>query len=186
MEDPVTTNTNQQDVLSGPTIYHAGTSSVTMINSLAGAPAMRIDGGAQLGSFAVASYAYGASGATTAEFTVAPAAGASFAYGVVGNGATYAKRQLRLERIPGSTQLQVNAATGAALCGTLPSNTPTAVTVVIDPTPPATFDVLMDGASTECTNLPTTLQLPLTGFNMMDASNEGYGGLVTFTGLTMH
>jgi hypothetical protein len=185
MEDPVTTNTDQQDAITGPTITHGGTSSAEVVSSLAGS-AMRIDGGKQLGSFAVATYRYGASGATTAEFTVTPAAGASFAFGVVGNGATYARRQLRLERIPGSTQLRVNAATGLVQCGTLASSTPTAITVSIDPTPPASFDILMNGAATACANLPTTLQMPLIGFNMMDASNEGYGGLVEFTGVTMY
>jgi hypothetical protein len=156
-----------------------------MLGSLSGA-ALRVDGGTQLGSFAVATYRYGAAGATTAEWTVSPADGATFAYGVVGNGATYARRQLRFERVPGSTELQVNAATGIVKCGTLASGRATAITVVIDPTPPTTFDVLMDGAATACSHVPTTLQMPLVGFNMMDASNEGYGGVVEFSGMTMY
>jgi hypothetical protein len=158
-----------------------------MVNAFSGAgPALRIDGGTAPGSFAVATYRMSDTGATTAEFTVAPAAGASFAYSVTGHGATYSRKQLRFERLPGAAQLQVNAATGTVQCGEVASSAPTAVTVVINPTPPVTFDVLMNGEATACTDVPTSLQLPLVGFSMMDASNEGYGGVVEFTGLTMH
>ena len=48
-----------------------------------------------------------------------------------------------------------------------------------------TFDVLIDGAASECTSLPTKLQPPVIGCNLMDASNEGWGGRVDFTDLTI-
>ena len=48
-----------------------------------------------------------------------------------------------------------------------------------------TFDVLIDGSASACTNLPTRIQPPVAGFTLMDASNAGYGGRVEFRDLAV-
>ena len=51
---------------------------------------------------------------------------------------------------------------------------------------PDKFDVLIDGASSSCSGLSATVVPPMTGFSMMDAANEGYGGRVEFSDLAMY
>jgi hypothetical protein len=119
----------------------------------------------------------------TAEFTVNPAAGASFAYELLGSGSGYGK-MLRLQRIPGSDTLQAVAATSVVTCGPLASGQPTAVTLSLDVTA-ARFDVLIAGAPSACTDLPARLVPPLVGIRVEDTGNAGYGGHVEFTGLAL-
>jgi len=175
----------QQDVISGPAITTAGTSSARMLASTPAGQGLEIHGGPELGSFLVATYGAttGSSGAT-AELTVTPASGTAFVYMLLGSGSRYATQQLRIQRTPGSSALEAAASTGNIPCGTVASGTPTDLTVVFHAAP-GTFDVLIGGAASACTNLPTKVQPPIVGFGMMDASNEGWGGRVDFTGLTM-
>lgn len=175
----------QEVISSGPVISKAGSSSARILASTAAGPGLEIDGSAELGSFAEAVYGAttGSSGAT-AGFTVTPISGASFVYILLGSGSRYSTQQLRIQRAPGSSALQAVAATGNATCGTISDGTPANVTVVFHAAS-ETFDVLIGGAASGCTGLPTTLQPPVVGFGMMDASNEGWGGRVDFTGLSM-
>jgi hypothetical protein len=94
-------------------------------------------------------------------------------------------KQLRLQRVPGSPNLVAAAATGMVTCGAIAPDTSTLVTLVVHAMPPRTFDVLLDGAATACTGLATGLEPPFVGFEIMDPSNEGYGGRVTFDGLSL-
>jgi hypothetical protein len=185
-EDSVTANTNEQSSLSGPYITQAGTSSANVVSSLGGESGLVIDGGSELGSFASASYGgTGGSPETTVEFTVTRASGASFVYSLIGSGTRYSTRSLRLQLIPGSTDLQAAASSGLVACGAIAPDAPTAVAVVFN-TGAQTFDVVINGAASACTGLRTNVVPPLTGFNMMDASNEGFGGRVEFGGMAMY
>lgn len=173
-----------QAALPPPSIVTAGSSKVTATTSSAG-PGLMIVGGTDLASYARGSYwiATGALSAT-AEFTVNPAPGASFFYELMGSGTGYTTRQLRLQRVPGSDALQAVAATGTITCGSLASGQPTEVTLAFDGVA-RTFDVLIAGAPSACTDLPASLQGPITGFRMMDPGNLGYGGQVEFTNLAL-
>jgi hypothetical protein len=169
----------------GPTITKNGTSTATAVPAAQGGPGLRLDGGMESGAYAIATYgATPGSGDATLEATVTPTAGASFVYTLIGAGSSYAKRQLRLERLPGASELQAASANGTVACGTL-DDKPTAVTLVFHAASQR-FDVLLDGEATQCTGLSTKVQAPVAGFQMMDASNEGYGGEVEFSDLAMH
>jgi hypothetical protein len=163
--------------LSGPTIYHAGSSTAHVLQTTSAGVGLEIDGGTEYGSYALAMYS-GAqlSGDVTADVTITAAPGAAFSYILRGSGTGYGGKQLRLERLPGSTRLR---AAGTVDCGTLASGRAVQVTLAISPAAHQ-FDVLIDGAPTACTNVPTTLAAPIVGFNLMDASNTGYGGVVRY------
>jgi hypothetical protein len=170
--------------LSSPTIVRAGSSTATVISSLSGSyGGLEISGGPELGAFAVATYYPSAtSGDVAAAFTVTPAPGSAFVYSLKGTGPGYSYTHLRLERRPGSTDLRAASTSGIVICGTVPSSTPTTIGIALA-TSARRFSVSINGAATACTNLGTKLAPPITGFEMMDASNAGYGGVVRFEGL---
>lgn len=177
------TQTENQLASANPTISSSGASSASVISSLRGA-GLRINGGSDYGSYLLASYRVGGSSQNTGEFTVTPTGGASFIYVLVGSGRSYTTHQLRFERRPGSSELRAAATTGSVVCGTVASDQPTHVSVTLDAAS-QTFDVRIDGATSACTNLATRLLGPVVGFNLMDASNEGYGGRVEFRDLVV-
>jgi hypothetical protein len=171
--------------LTGPTITKAGSSSATVLSTAQGGPGVAIAGGSDEGSYLLAMYgAPGAPPDAVAEATVAPAAGAAFVFMMIGTGSSYSKRQLRLERLPGSNELEAESASGTVACGVL-DDRPTALTLQFHAAA-QTFDVLLDGANTQCTNLPTLMQAPVAELELMDASNAGYGGRVEFSDLAVH
>ncbi len=61
---------------------------------------------------------------------------------------------------------------------------PTAVSLSFDGAT-QTFDVLLAGAPTACTHLPTKAQGPVAGFRVTDETIEGYGRHVDFTSFTL-
>lgn len=167
-----------------PSIVRGGSSDARVIASVAGGYAgLELDGGTELGAFAIATY-YPAStsGDVAAAFTVTPDPGSAFIYSLKGTGTGYAYTHLRIERAPGSTDLRAATTTGIVTCGTVPSGTATAIGISLA-TAAKRFSITIDGAPTACTNLTTKLGAPITGFEMMDASNAGYGGVVRFGGL---
>jgi hypothetical protein len=179
----------QAGVVSGPTIQQGGSSSATPLPASLqggpGGPGLAVNGGSELGAFVIASYsASTGSHDATAELTVTPTGGASFVYSLIGTGGSYAKRQLRLERTPGSSSLTAASTRGNITCGTVAAGKATTVTLVYRGAS-QTFDVLLDGSASACTNLPTRIQPPVVGFTLMDASNEGYGGQVQFSDLAV-
>jgi hypothetical protein len=184
-EDSVTANTDTQSDVVNPYITQAGSTTVTVVSTLDGGPGLVIEGGTEIGSFAIASYKGSGGATTTVEFTVTREAGSAFSYSLIGSGTRYSTRALRLQVAPGSDQLLAAASRGAVACGAIPAEQPTAVSVVFD-TVTKNFDVLIRGAASACTGLSSTIVPPMTGFNMMDASNEGYGGRVEFTELAMY
>jgi len=185
MDDPSEPSEGEElQALSGPTVYKAGTSTAQAIQSSNPGAALQINGGSELGSYLLARYSGNRiSGDVTADVTITAAAGAAFSYVLVGSGTGYGGKQLRLERLPGSTTLRAGAAGGPVTCGSVPSGTPVQITLAVSPAAHQ-FDVLIDGAQTSCTNLATNLASPVIGFNLMDASNQGYGGTVRYEGLS--
>ena len=169
-----------------PQIAYSGGSRVLLLAGAApsSAGSVQITGDPSEGAFALARYSVAVRGnRATAQFTVDPAPGASFIYALNGSGSGYSTRNLRLERVPGSNQLQATTATGQAACGPI-ANTATSVTLVYDGDH-RTFDVQIGGAPSACTGLSTRMKPPAVGFELMDASNAGYGGEVTFSQLAL-
>lgn len=80
--------------------------------------------------------------------------------------------------------LEAATSTGVVSCGTVPSGTPTHLTMVFHAAT-RTFDVFIGGAPSQCMNLQSNLGPPVVGFGVMDASNEGWGGRVDFTDLSI-
>lgn len=115
---------------------------------------------------------------------MAPRGAAAFLYTLRGTGSGYSSRQLRLERAPGSDTLDASSTSGVVTCGNVASDAPTSVALVFHAAS-QTFDVQIGGAATPCTGLKTKMAAPVVGFRLMDASNEGYGGEVTFTDLAV-
>lgn len=164
----------------GPTTGSGGSSRVTVASSASGAAGVTIDGGSESGSFATASYAIDRSAnALTADITVTPAPGAAFVYFVRGTRQSYSAGVLRVQRTPGTETLVTTTSTGTVVCGNAPSDRTTELTVALDPGGQK-FDVRIDGAASNCTDLPTAIGAPLTSMGLMDASNDGWGGQVSF------
>jgi hypothetical protein len=176
----------RQAALPAPWVATGGATTATVTASRDSA-IVQIDGGAEAAAYGLVSYRIvtGAMSAT-AEFTVNPAPGASFEYMLAGTGSGYSSRYLLLERLPGSDVLQAATTTGSGrvACGTVASGQPTTVTLAFDGAT-KTFDVLIAGAATACTHLPTKAAGPVNGFRLSDSPAEGRGGHVEFSDLTL-
>src|SRR5882724_3058647 len=184
-DDGELSSAQQNSIASGPAIAQGGNSSARILAPSSTGSGLEISGSPDLGSFLIASYGAttGSSGAT-ARATVTPAPGATFVYTLLGSGTGYSGRQLRLQRTPGSSDLTAAASNGNVTCGMVASGAPTKLSLVFHAAA-GTFDVLIGGAASGCTGLPTKLQPPVIGFSLMDASNDGWGGRVDFTNLTI-
>jgi hypothetical protein len=176
----------QTGAISAPQLAYSGSSTAAVItSSSSGAPGLAISGDPAEGAFLLARYSVTPSvNDATAQLTVTPHGDAAFFYMLTASGSGYATRQLRLQRLPGSTVLQAQIPTGTAVCGDVASDRPTSIALAFHSST-QTFDVLFDGAATACTGLPTRLKPPVIGFDLMDASNAGYGGQVEFTDLAV-
>jgi len=116
------------------------------------------------------------------QVDIKPASGASFIWGLHGAGSSIGARRIRLQREPGSTMLVAQTApSGSRNCGDLPSGVWSTVTLKVHASACShTFDVLINGKATACTGISTGLSQPFTYIDVMDASNEGWGGDVRF------
>lgn len=183
----MTARSTSAQTLPPPQIAYSGESRVLLLPGLPTSSAggsVQITGDPSDGAFALVRYRVAvSSNRATAQFTVDPAPGASFIYSLNGSGSGYSTRNLRLGRVPGSNQLQATTATGQVVCGPI-ANAATSVTLVYDGDL-RKFDVQIGGAPSACTGLPTRMKPPAVGFELMDASNAGYGGEVTFSQLTL-
>lgn len=166
-------------------VVQAGRTRVTVTPSFAGST-VTIDGGTDLASYAhVAFYADVTAPSLTGEVTVNPAPGASFVYELFGrSNGTWSSRTLVVKRIPGPEVLQAISASGAVNCGPLPSGQPTQVTLSFDAVA-HTFDVLIAGAPSACTDLPTKFGGLDVGLRVEDYGNQGYGGHVEFSNFAL-
>jgi hypothetical protein len=174
----------RQAALPQPSITLGGSSTAATPSSLAGTSVV-IDGGTESAAYALVSYRVSTGTMdATAEFTVNPAPNAAFSYLLTGSGGGYSSRHIKLKREPGSDALQAATTSGYVTCGALPSGQPTTVTLAFDGTA-KTFDVLIAGAATPCTNLSTKASGPVAGFRMVDESTAGFGGHVEFSDLVL-
>jgi len=105
-----------------------------------------------------------------------PSAGAAFVWTFQGSGPS--PRWIRLQRAPGSTMLVASTApSGWTNCAALSSDVWSHVAIIVHTQQvPHTFDVLINGEATACTGVHTYLTAPYTLVNVMDASNQGWGG----------
>jgi len=182
---PPQTAEEVQAAMAAPDITTTGSTTFTVMTSLAGGPGLLMNGGTDLASWGTATWFVGSSAATvTAELTVNPAPNASFQYYLLGSGNSYATSKLRIQRVFGSDALQALATTGTFDCGALPSNQPTPVTLSFDRAA-ATFDVLIDGAPSACMDLPTRLQGPIKASRVTDAGYLDQGGRIEFTDVSL-
>jgi hypothetical protein len=167
-----------------PDITTTGSTTFRVQTSSAGTELL-MNGGIDLASWGQASFWVSNNASLlTAELIVNPAPNAAFQYAVVASGKSYQTRELRLQRAFGSDALQAVTSSGLVDCGALPSNQATPVTLSVDRTA-ATFDVLIGGASSVCTDLPTRIEGPIKGFRVTDSGYQNFGGRVTFTVLSL-
>ena len=176
------TSAPRQATLPQPSITVGGSTTAT---GTAGGASAQINGGSEAAAYALVSYrvATGAMSATT-EFTVNPAPGAAFEFHLIGTGSGYASRYLRLIHEPGSSTLQAASTAGVIECGALPPGQPTTVTLAFDGTA-KTFDVLIGGARSACTDLSTKTAGPVNGVRLSDSTVQGYGGRVNFSDIVL-
>ena len=171
------------------TVTSAGSAStVRVVGTTDHGHVLLLRGGTAVPDYVIA--ALGISSASTeitAQVDINPASDASFLWSLHGAGTSIGRRRIRLQREPGSTALIANTVPGGnSACGTLPSNQWSQITLRVHAQGwPHTFDVLIDGARTACTGLPTGLGPPFRSIDVMDASNEGWGGEVRFDNLAV-
>lgn len=189
-QDPVQAGDSQptgevlQAASGTPDINTTGSTTFRAQTALAGTELL-MNGGIDLASWGQASFWVSNSARSlTAELTVNPAPNAAFQYAVIASGKSYQTRELRLQRAFGSEALQAVTSSGPVDCGALPSNQATPVTLSVDRTT-ATFDVLIGGASSACTDLPTRIEGPIKGFRVTDSGYQNYGGRITFSDLSL-
>jgi hypothetical protein len=142
-----------------------------------------LQGSTTTGDFLIASRSFSVAATEIQEtFAINPSAGSAFVTAFNGAGSSLGARRIRLQREPGSTTLVAQTVpSGTTNCGTLASGAWSTVTLRVHASAqPHTFDVLVNGAATSCTGLTTGLSSPFTGLNVMDASNENWGGSVLF------
>jgi hypothetical protein len=171
--------------LPAASVVQGGQTRVAITPSLAGST-VQIDGGTDLASYArVTFYADVTASSITGQVTVNAAPGASFVYGFLGNSnGIWSGRTLRVLRIPGPEVLQAVAASGFVTCGPFPSGQPTDITLSFDGVA-HTFDVLIGGSPTACTDLPTKFGGLDTAVRVEDYGNQGYGGHVEFSNFSL-
>ncbi|HSR96542.1 MAG TPA: hypothetical protein VLM79_05685 [Kofleriaceae bacterium] len=182
---PAQSTAPQAQGMSAPTISCGGSTTMPASTSLTGGPGVHLNGGTDIVSGGSATY-YATSNASTVttELTVNPAPNAAFQYLLLGSGKSYATKQLRIQRVPGSDALQAIAGNAPIDCGALPSSQATPVTLSWDSSA-GTFDVLIAGAPSACMNVATRMEGPVRGIRMIDQAFEGYGGQVDFTDLSL-
>ncbi len=179
---------NLQTTATGPlgapwTISKAGASAAVVKDTATHGRVLDLQGSTTNGDFLVAARSFSSSSTEIqSSFAVNPSAGSSFVTAFNGAGSSLGARRIRLQRDLGSTTLVAQTVpSGTNSCATLASGVWSTVTLrVHTAASPHTFDVLINGATTSCTGLSTGLSTPFTGLNVMDASNDGWGGSVLF------
>ena len=116
------------------------------------------------------------------SFAVNASAGSSFQTELNGTGNSYFSRHLNLRLEPDSTTLTaLTSPSGLTGCGTLARGAWSTVTLRVHETVlPHTYDVLINGARTNCTGIETRQSAPFTGISVIDGLDTGQGGSVLF------
>jgi hypothetical protein len=186
--DTVVFSENFQATPTGPlgapwVVSQAGASTAVVRDTLDHTRVLDLRGSTANGDFLIASRSFSSAATEIKEtFAVDPSAGSAFVAALDGAGVSVGARRVRLQQAPGSTTLVAQTSpSGSTNCGTLPPGAwSTVVLHVHAATLPHTFDVLINGAATACTGIPTGLSAPFTGLDVMDAANDGFGGSVLF------
>jgi hypothetical protein len=141
-----------------------------------------LQGSEEYGQYLIAYLPITAPSDVVASVDINPDAGASFVWSLWGQGTGTYKRRVRLQRWPDSPALVATAnPSGDTACGSLPSGRWTNVALVMHvQRSPHTFDVLINGAPTSCTGLEVVTNPPFNRVEVMDASNESWGGDTQF------
>lgn len=179
---------NFQNTPTGPlgspwSISSGGASTAVVVDTPDHGRVLNLRGSTTIPDFLVATRPF-SSAATEVQFSYAvnPSTGSSFQTELNGTGNSYFSRHLRLELPPGSTTLRsLTSPSGFTDCGTLAYNAWSTVTLRVHETvAPHTFDVLINGARTNCTGIETRQSAPFTGINVTDGLDTGQGGSVLF------
>lgn len=119
------------------------------------------------------------------SFAVNASAGSSFQTELNGTGNSYFSRHLNLRLEPGSnTLVALTSPSGLTDCAPLARGAWSTVTLRVHETVlPHTFDVLINGARTNCTGIETRQAAPFTGISVIDGLDTGQGGSVLFDDL---
>ena len=164
-------------------ISKAGASAAVVKDTTNHTRVLDLQGSTTNGDFLIASRSFSVAATEIQEtYAINPSVGSSFVTAFNGAGSSLGARRVRLQREPGTTTLAAQTVpSGTTNCGTLPSGVWSTVTLRVHATAAThTFDVLVNGAATSCTGVSTGLSSPFTGLNVMDASNDGWGGSVLF------
>jgi hypothetical protein len=114
-----------------------------------------------------------------------PVGGASFIFILNGAGSSIGARRIRLQHPPGTTRLEAQTVpSGTTYCGELLPNEWSRVSLRAH-TRLRTFDVLIDGEPTACNDIAAGISTPFTSVQVMDAGNDGWGGVVDFDDLVI-
>lgn len=163
------------------------TAQATIENAGGHGKAIHIDGSPASGDFVLARLSVSVPSDVVASVDVNPADGAAFVWTVHGTGVSLYKRRIRLQRWAGTERLIASAPpTGDTDCGALPSDTWSTLTLVVHTAQqPSTFDVLVDGNETACSGLAAYVTKPFNMVEIMDSSNQNWGGDVLFDDIVM-
>jgi hypothetical protein len=164
----------------------SGRSTVAIVNATNHGRALQLHGSTRSGDTVIAARAFSSSQVDIEfDFTIRPDNGAAFIVALNGAGGSIGARRIRLQRSPGSSTLVASTSgVGNLNCGTLPSNAWSSIALTVHTQDsPHTFDVHIDGEPSACNGTATEMGAPFTGINVMDASNDGYGGDVLFDDL---
>jgi hypothetical protein len=180
-------NYGQGAVASPWSVGRSLASQATIDSSSGHGNVFHLQGSPATGDFLLARLSFSAPSDVAASVDVDPASDGSFVWSVNGTGVSTYKRRIRLQRWPGTTTLVASASpSGDTDCGSLPSNAWTKVTLVVHTaTTPSTFDVLMNGQATSCTGLQAYVTKPFNMVEIMDSSNDGWGGDVRFDNIVV-
>jgi hypothetical protein len=186
--DVAVLNENFQTTPTGPLgspweVTSGGASTAVVVDTPDHGRVLNLRGSKTIPEFLTATRHF-SSAATEVQFSYAvnPSAGSSFQTELNGTGNSYFSRHLRLFLDPGSNTLQsLTSPSGITDCGPLARGTWSTITLRVHETVlPHTFDVLINGARTNCTGLETRQASPFTGISVLDGLDTGQGGSVLF------
>ncbi|HET9913734.1 MAG TPA: hypothetical protein VFQ13_17710 [Anaerolineales bacterium] len=163
------------------TISSSGTGTANIANTTDHGHVLQLQGSKTEGHFLIGSLPFSSSSTDIiVQVDVKPGSGASFIWSLHGAGTSIGRRRIRLQLAPGSTTLAAQTVpSGTTNCGTLSPDTWSKVTLIVH-TASRKFDVLINDASTSCTDIAAGIQPPFKHVSVMDASNTGWGGTVRF------
>jgi len=146
-----------------------------------------LQGSPTSGDFLLASLDMQVPSDVEASVDIKPSGNAAFVWSVNGTGVSTYKRRIRLQRWVGSNRLIASASpSGDTDCGSMPADAWTKLTMVVHTaTTPSTFDVLINGNPTACTNLQAYVTKPFNMVQIMDSSSLNWGGNVRFDNIVV-